>query len=153
MARNHITDPGFKYVKNGNFDVLKFYFSPHLAGYYHFNIKSSNIHPYISGGISLNYLASGSSSKYASFLYNETGENLQLTAHYLSYYRSLYAEAGISVYNKEQNGGGKEQNGGGPRYFLGFKYYFAGNMISGDYRDVQNGTVLYSDQVTVSGSY
>jgi hypothetical protein len=140
---------GTAWVSNGNFDIVRAYFSPHIAGYFYFNLKStlkhpykSDYHPYISAGMASNYLLSRS-EKYSSFYYEPTGESLQLTSHFLSYYKNYFLEVGVAMYDKPNE----------PTMFLGLKYYFAGNIMSGDYQDVQNGTLSYTDHVTASGSY
>jgi hypothetical protein len=131
-------------VNNGEFDIAKLYLSPHIAGYYYLNLKSSNVQPYISGGIALNYLISHS-QKYSSFLYQPTGEDLQLTSHFLSYYQNLFLEGGVFIYNRSKPNR--------VSYFVGLKYYFANNIMSGDYQNIQNGIIKYTDHVTASGSY
>jgi hypothetical protein len=140
---------GTAWVSNGNFDIVKAYLSPHIAGYFYFNLKSSirhpyksDYHPYISTGMTLNYLLSRP-EKYSSFYYEPTGENLQLTSHFLSYYKNYFLEAGVSIFDRTSKA----------NFFLGLKYYFAGNIMSGDYQNVKNGSVSYTDHVTASGSY
>src|SRR6185437_4216682 len=84
-------------VSDGDFDIINFYYGPRISGYYFFN-TSSKVQPYISAGLSFNHVSSKRTIT-NSFFYSPTGENLQLTAHYVPYYTSLNLETGIYIHN------------------------------------------------------
>jgi len=132
---------------NGNFDFANWYYSNYLAAYF-FIPGRSNISPYLGGGVTVNYFTSQARTVPAAFYFNNTDENLQLTPNFSQHYTGGFAEVGVLFGPRDTRG----VNGGG-NFFLGLKYYFAGDIISGDYQNTKNGTVQYADRVVASGSY
>jgi len=130
----------------GNFDAANWYRSNYVSGYY-FVPSRTRTNLYFSGGVAINYLM-GPTTMTGSFYYQPTKDNLELSTHYKSVYLSSFIETGIYIHPQYDLG---QRNG--PVYFIGMKYYFAGNIISGDYQNTQNGNVDYQDHVDSDGSY
>lgn len=131
----------------GNFDFANWYYSNYVSAYL-FMPTNAGIHPYLGAGLSYNYFTSQARTKPASYYFNTTGETLQVTPDFAQHYMSGFVEAGFFFGNRDTGPGEK-----GACTFLGLKYYFAGDIIHGDYKNTKDGIVQYTDHVVASGDY
>ncbi|MGC4022770.1 MAG: hypothetical protein QM734_12895 [Cyclobacteriaceae bacterium] len=125
---------------NGNFVAYNLYNCPYLSFYY-FVPSEWPVNLYFNSGVIANYLG-GPKTLTSDFLNPSTNEDLTLSSHFRPFYLSGFIETGISI-NTYNN----------LNVLLGLRYYLAGQVITGDYKDIQNGSVAHSDQVETKGNY
>jgi hypothetical protein len=139
-------------IQNANpiaqFNFTQNYIGPSIGVYYYFPLLKYYVNPYISAGVDLNfrtkYHTSDSPPFYATSanqFWQPTNEKLQLNVNYKSFYPNFYLETGLAFSIWRINA------------FFGFRYNMSEQIMTGAYKDFQNGLLLYSDNVSAPGNY
>lgn len=129
-------------IDRGAFDFSKWYFAPYLTGYFILPI-SYLIRPYIGAGLAPNIYTGSHTTITGTYNYSPTGETLQMTTHYPSFYVGKFIAVGMIEKDDDDD----------ITIFLGVKYNIANDIISSNYTNTLNNQIQYSDHIQVSGNY
>jgi hypothetical protein len=131
----------------GNFQFARFYYCDYVSAFLYLPLKGLFWTPYISAGVGMNYLPKSKIESTTSYFYQPTTEDLSFSCYYAHAYMQTQFEIGAFLNSSDQG------NTNGLIVFLGLRYCHAGTMFTGDYRNSQNGNVLYTDHVRADGDY
>jgi len=135
----------------GSFDFSQNYIAPTISGYYFLSLPSASeylLNLYVAGGINFNFNTHRIFSNHAPFYSNSaqqyitaSNQELDFNIHANSFFMQYYLETGIVFCLYRCN------------LYMGAKYSFSQDMMTGTYQHFQNGNMTYSDHVSSSCNY
>lgn len=135
----------------GSFAFGQIYVAPTISAYYYYSLPAASqylMNIYVTAGMNFNFNTNSIFSDPPPYYTNtaqqykaSTNQELDFTIHANPFFVQYYLEGGINFCIARCN------------LYLGAKYSFSSNMMSGDYQHLQNGTLTYSDHVTSPCNY
>jgi hypothetical protein len=141
---------------SGNFNPNRNFIGPNFSAAYFFNKNQEEFGLYLMAGFGINRILGNKGNSILSYYHQPSDELLELQLNYKKVYPYGYVEIGYSnfldhiiAFSKK----GPKITTKGAVLGVGFRYTFAGQYMSADYRVMKNSILQYTDKITLGGSY